>query len=313
MDNIEKILRESWNSIDYYNGGSLQLGLNHPLEWHVSYETANNKALVIITQYPINHLESSKSIMTLCNKRTDGSYYISFQLTEHSQEDVFMSMCTNLIEYSENALGEKDAVKKVGERYKQWRRLMEHKYTGVLSDEKRRGLIGELRFLQYMLRLKQNNRRVLAGWVGPDGADQDFAYNSVWYEIKTTGEASDKISIHSFEQLGNKNDTGELWIYRVDPCAPETNGAFTLRSLVSEIRKSLNGDYRDIDLFYQKLSEVGYIDQKEYESYSYKCYRCDVYNVDNKFPRITRDMVADEIVKCEYTLSIPTINSWKKG
>ncbi len=313
MENITSILRESWNNIKFYETGSLQLGIKHPLEWYVAYETPTNKALIILAHQAIDSLESSKSISTVCRKREDGMFYISFLLTENSQEDVFISMCGNLIDFSADALSEKDALKKVAFRYRQWRRLMEYCNIAILSDEKRRGLIGELLYLKQIIENQKPVVDALNGWVGPDGADQDFVYDGVWREIKTTGLSSDQISIHSLEQLGNHSDHGALFIYRVDSCAPETEGAFTLRKLVNEIVVMLDGDLSNIESFTEKLNEVGYIDMPVYDTFFYKYYKNDRYDVDETFPRITRNDLRSEIVKCDYILSISSIEDWKRG
>ena len=313
MENVSQILREAWNNIKFYETGSLQLGIMHPLEWHVAYETPTNKALIIISNMPIDALDSSKSINTVCRKRDDGTYYISFQLVENSQEEVFISMCSNLIEYSTDALTEKEALKRVSLRYKQWRRLMEHRNQAVLSDEKRRGLIGELLYMKSVIEGSKPVSDAIAGWVGPDGADQDFVYDGLWREIKTTGLSSDQIAIHSLEQLGNKNEIGELHIYRVDPCAPESKDAFTLRRLISYFVKLCGSDPSLVDNLTNKLNSVGYVDMEIYDSYPYKFFRSDVYDVDETFPRIARNDVRTEIIRTEYVLSISSINDWKRG
>ena len=313
MDNVEKILTDAWNNIKYYKVGWLQLGINHPLEWHVAYETPTNKALIILAHHPANNIDSSKSITTLCNRRADGSYYISFQLTEKTQEEVFISMCSNLIEFSKEANTEVEALKMVERRYRQWRRLMEYKNLAMLSDEKRRGLIGELLYLKRIIESGKPVPDALAGWVGPEGADQDFVFDKRWREIKTTGLSSDRISIHSIEQLGDEDEQGDLIVFRIDPSAPEAEGAFTLRKLVKDIIKMFGGALQDIELFTNKLSSVGYIDLEAYDNYSYKYFKDDIYNVDSNFPRLTRNQVRPEITKCEYMLSISSIDSWKRG
>lgn len=313
MDNVEKILTDAWNNIKYYKMGWLQLSIKHPLEWHVAYETPTNKALVIIAHHPVYNIDPSKSITTLCNKRADGSYYISFQLTEKMQEEVFISMCSNLIEFSKEANTETEALNMVERRYRQWRRLMEYKNLAMLSDEKRRGLIGELLYLKRIIESGKAVSDALAGWVGPDGADQDFVYDKRWREIKTTGLSSDRISIHSIEQLGVEGDQGDLIVFRVDSSAPEAEGAFTLRKLVKDIIKIFDGALPDIELFTEKLNSVGYIDLEAYDNYSYKYFKDDTYNVDSNFPRLTRNNVRPEITKCEYMLSISSIDSWKRS
>ena len=221
-------------------------------------------------------------------------------------------MCSNIIEYSASALSDKDAIKKVAARYKQWRKLMEHRNLAILSDEKRRGLIGELLYLKDIIAKGKSISDALNGWVGPEGADQDYVYDGTWREIKTTGLSSDNIAIHSLEQLGSRADNGLLIIYRVDPCAPEQDGAFTLRSLISSIVSTFNGDLDLVEKFTTKLNSVGYIDMEIYDSFPYKYFKDDQYTVDQEFPRIVRDDIRPEIIKCDYILSISSIDRWRR-
>ena len=183
MDNkkVRDMLQKNWKRIDFYKTGFLKLGIEHPLEWHVAYETPTNKALVIISDIPLKKIESSKSIYGKCTKRNDGKYYISFRLINNSQEDVFIYMCTDLIEYSESVQNEKEALKRVSNRYKQWHRLMEKAYSPLLSDNQRKGLLGELLFLKRQISSGMDCEKAIDGWVGPNGADQDFYYDEVWH------------------------------------------------------------------------------------------------------------------------------------
>lgn len=313
MEDIINILQKAWLSIKPYETGSLQLGIAHPLDWFVAYETPTNKALIILSHLPIDTLEPSKCISTACRRRDDGSYYISCQLIENTQEDVFISMCSNIIEYSANALSEKDALKRVAARYRQWRRLMEYRNLAVLSDEKRRGLIGELLYLKQVIENGKSLSEALDGWVGPSGADQDFVYEGLWREIKTTGLASDQITIHSVEQLGRRSETGELQIYRIDPCAPETKDAFTLKTIIRTVMDLFRGDEKLVETFTDKLNMVGYIDLEIYDKYYYKFFRNDAYEVNETFPRITRENVSAEIIRCDYVISVSSIERWKRG
>lgn len=313
MKDLSQTLSETWNSIHSYDRGSLQLGIQHPLEWYVGYETELCKALIIIAHSPIENLDSSKSINVVCNKRFDGSYYIAFNLMDKKLEVVFLRMCSEIIEFSSNSKSEQDALKKVAIRYKQWRRLMEHNNCAVLSDNKRLGLIGELLYLKMIIETSKPPLAALDGWVGPDGSDQDFVYDGLWREIKTTCLSSDQISIHSFEQLGNHNDRGELHIYRVDSCAPETNNSFTLRELFKYFTDLFSYDLNLVDSFTNKLNSIGYVDMKDYDKFYYKFYRSDVYDVNDTFPRIVRTDIRPEVKNIEYVLSISNIEVWKKG
>ena len=310
--NTEQDLQILWDRIDYRNGGSLLLERKYPLEWHVSYITETQKAIVFISSILPKEIESSKSIEIKMIKRFDGRYATSFVLTEKSQEQVFISMCANLIDYSGDALGEKDALRKVSFRFRQWQRLMAYKRLALMTTEAQKGLIGELIYLEKVIASGKDIQSAIEGWVGPDGADQDFVYDGVWHEIKSVGVASTEVKISSVEQLGNDSAPGELVIERLDKCAPETEGSFTLNQMVKKINNLLQTDGDVLDTFVGKLNALGYISLPEYDKTKYKFSGEEIYHVDSKFPRIIRSELRPEITNINYLLSIPGISNWKK-
>lgn len=309
MSAKESELREKWNTIDYYSGGALKLSVEHPLEWYVRYATPEHKSVIIVSQKAIKKIDSSKCIDAACNQRKDGKYAISFTLLDTKQEDVFITMAVDIIEYS-NVETDKDALLKVLSRYNAWLRLLDHKSNAILGSNRQKGLIGELFFL------KEKNHGMLpsvalAGWVGPEGADQDFIYEDCWYEIKSTGASSSEISISSVEQL-DRDDEGELVIYRIDKCAPDQSGSFTLYGLVQEVIGVILRHGENPDEFILKLGAGGYIDMKEYDKQHFCMFSTQIYTVNESFPRIRRVDVPLEITNTIYQINIPSLNSWQK-
>ena len=311
--NTEEKLKELWNSIDYYNGGSLQLNIHHPLEWHVAFISEKQKAIVIISKELPKGFETSKSILIQTTKRLDGRYATSLILTEKNQEQVFISMSANLINYSESALSEKESLKRVVFRFRQWQRLMAYKRLALMSQEAKKGLVGELFYLRKVIQDGKDIHIAVDGWVGPNREDQDFVYSDGWHEIKTTGVSSEEVKISSVEQLGDNDSEGELVIERVDKCAPESTDAFSLNDAVSELLNLIKTDDMVVDTFIAKLNCLGYISLPEYDKDKYKYSGEEVYLVRNGFPRITRADLRSEITNCKYNLSIAAIAEWKKA
>lgn len=311
MNDFEQQLRDKWNQINYYNGGSLKISLEHKLEWYVGYFTQTQKAIIILSNYPTENIESSKSILATCNMRQDGKYAISFSLIAQNQEDVFITMCSDIIRFSSGELDEEKALKSVVIRYKQWIRLLEHQHSVLLSSVAQKGLIGELLYLKEIIEKGVPIITAVEGWVGPNGADQDFIYEDGWHEIKTTGVASTEITISSVEQLGCQ-ETGELVVFKVDKCAPEKAGAFSLYSLVHRLIFILNNSPDAVELFIEKLNLIGYIDLQDYDKQKYLFYSRKVYIVDKSFPRLCRSALPTEMVNCSYILNLPSLVDWEE-
>ena len=149
----------------------------------------------------------------------------------------------------------------------------------------------------------------MQSWVGPDGADQDFICADCWYEIKTIGVSSDAVLISSLQQLG-VNQSGVLVIFRIDQCAPEKVGGFSIAGLVAEIRNMIVIDFEAISLFDIKTARYGYIDLPDYLEQKYFNSGVAFYLVDSSFPKLSREFTPSQVLNCQYSLSVAGLCNW---
>lgn len=315
MDVYEKELRSKWQSINASykdnTNSSLKLPFNHKLEWHVGYLTRDFKSLIILCRSKASRIESSKSIEAACNRRRDGLYAISFTLLKKEQEDVFITMCADLIRYSSDAADETSALKKVLERYREWLKLLDHKSSAFMGENSQKGLIGELLFLKDELQTMPP-LKALEGWLGPEGADQDFVYPDGWHEIKTIGKSGTEADITSVEQLDNPAE-GELVVTRLEKCNSMESTSFTLNQLIRAIRISQEECPDFADQFTLKLASAGYIQMSEYDKIYWKHFSTQAYRVTKDFPCIRRGDLPDSVINADYRISLPSIADWRKG
>lgn len=311
MNKCEEELRNKWNSINYRCGGTLQLSVNHPLEWHVGYFTPEQKSIILLYDVPVNKVESSKSISFSCSQRKDGTYAVCFTLTAREQEDVFITMWGDIIEYSLDGANAKNSMQKVLQRYAAWLKLLDSKKNALLTSNEQKGLIGELLYLKYVIESGTDVHKALDGWVGPDGADQDFVYSDGWHEVKSVGLSAEEVKISSVEQLDSTED-GELVLMRIDKCAPEKSEAFTLFELVHQILKMMQSVPDSMNEFVLKLGSCGYIDMKEYDETHFAFFAKKEYSVVKGFPRLTRANIPTEVNNAEYKLAIAALTPWLK-
>lgn len=311
MNVYELELRSKWNCINCQQCGSLELGISHPLEWHAGYSSPEEKFIAIVTDEPVSKIESSKNIQAICMQRKDGRYATSFKLISKELEDVFVTMCGDMMRFSSTESDKSLSLTRVLKRYSAWLKLLQHKNNALLSMTAQKGLIGELLYLKDLIERGMPPTEAVTGWVGPDGADQDFVYADGWHEIKTTTTASTEVIISSAEQLGGE-ETGELVVIRIDKCAPAQTGAFTLYKLVHEILRILNIYAGLADSFMLKLNCAGYIDMPDYDQQTFVFSSKNKYSVDDKFPKLIRSNIPTEITNLNYALSLPSLAPWAK-
>lgn len=306
-------LQKQWDSIKYRDGGFLQVDIKHLLEWHIGFQSINQKTLLLVSDIEIGAVISSKSMAVSRRCReSDNRWTLSLELLRDEQESVFAILCSDIIGHSQSASNEEEALALVLSRYKQWSRLLESQKSGLMDEHSRKGLIGELLFLSNRLDASDSALTAVQGWIGADGADQDFTYADGWFEVKSIGASATSVTISSLEQL-DCDDYGELVILRIDKTAPEKNGAISLNDMVRQICEQLSGDSDALDSFRSKLATCGYIDLQAYSEQKYYCSGTQCYSVNETFPRMTKKTVPTQIVSLHYELNLPSLQEWQKG
>lgn len=307
-----ELLEKQWSSIKYTDGGFLQIDTQHPLEWHIGYQSISQRTLLLVCDTEVSAIDSSKSMIVSRRRReSDNRWTLSFELLRNEQQGVFSILCCDVIEHSRLAVTEAEALKLVISRYKQWSKLLETQRSGLMDEHRRKGLLGELLFLEQRITSADSILAAIQGWTGADGADQDFSYPDGWFEIKSAGASAVNVTISSLEQL-DCEDEGELVIKRIDKAAPEKAGAFSLNDAVRRISSILIGDAEALELFRTKLSAYGYMDLQEYSEQKYFCSSTQRYLVDESFPKLTKANVPAQISALHYELDLPSLAGWRK-
>jgi len=308
-----EVLQRQWDSINYKDGGFLQIDTQHPLEWHIGYQSISQRTLLLVCDTEIRAVESSKSMAVNRRRReTDNRWTLTFELLRDEQQSVFAILCCDIIEHSRSASNEKEALSLVISRYKQWSRLLESQKSGLMDEHNRKGLLDELLFLEQSIDTSDSVLAVIQGWSGAEGSDQDFMYPEGWYEVKSLGASASSVTISSLEQL-DCEDIGELVIMRIDKVAPDRAGAISLNDVVYRISDRLLSHVDALDLFRSKLAAYGYIDLQEYSEQKYQYSAMQRYKVDESFPRLTSRSVPAQIISLHYELSLPALADWQKG
>lgn len=301
---------EKWREIECFEGGYSQICVSHPLEWYIGYKEINQKAILIISNEEMELPVSSKSIFASKGKREDGRWALSLALLRAEQGGVFETLCSDILTYSQNASTQAEALRLLFKRYKQWELLLEHQKKSLLDENNRKGLIGELLFLISILNNGTDPLVAVQGWVGPDGADQDFFYADGWNEVKAIGVSASSIQISSLEQLSSTND-GKIVVMRIDKCAPNRNEAFSLSDIVWEARKKLMNNNDALEEYDSKLLKYGYIDMPEYSEQRYYYSGKQEYYVTTGFPRIVKGEVPLAVISVSYAIDLSSIDAWR--
>ena len=305
-------LSARWNAIPQYNGGYQLVDATHPLHWYVGYSAEGCRTLMLIAGTRSSKLQTSRSIEVSQRQRPqDGKWTLSFDLLLSDQSDVFALFCSDIIEFSRSCTMESEGLRLVEKRWTQWNLLLQKQKKSLLSYSEQLGLIGELYTIIDLVQSGEEPDNVISAWIGPEGSDRDFDFSETWYEIKTTGPASQTVTISSLEQL-DSNLPGHLRIVRADKCSPERTDGITLDSLVLDVKAVIGSSLSALAAFDDKLMSLGYLAESAYSSQKFFISGFTSYRVDKTFPKILRTNIAPEIVSLRYDISIAAIEPWKE-
>lgn len=301
-------LYEKWNSISPFSDGFLLVSGDHPLAFHIGYTGDSQKTFIVLDTGIIDNTSSSKAVQVNNIQLPDNTYALRFLLKYPTLDELFVKLCWDLMEASREA---EQPLSQLIEQYKKWQRLLQQIREGLLPTTVQKGLIGEMLFLESRI-IRDGEFVAIAGWVGPEGDDQDFNYESFWAEIKTTTIAGTAVTISSLQQL-DRSDDGYVVVYFLDPTDSSGLQSVSLDEAVKRVSDRLT-DGSIKNQFECKLAKVGYQhrDAEKYRTHRYRCAGSCIYAVTDGFPRLTKDSVPAEVIGAKYDINLPAIERFQR-
>jgi len=314
MQTIDE-LSQKWRDLKIHTDTNMhqRYDSSHPLQIFFGYDVSGERIFFLITPNVPERLPvQSQSIDLQLSQRHDGFYTVLLRLLKPDQESVFSHLCWDLAESTRSCQDDVAGTTMFLDRFKKWQRLLEHGRPGLLSEAQIKGLIGELLFLERHLFGRYGIRVAVQGWLGPDGADQDFRFDDYWYEVKASDPGAITIGISSLEQL-DTDKTGQLCVVLLNKAGSDLQDAISLNTLVARIRNYISADRESTDMFDQRLEAIGYIDTREYSEDVFVLIRIRRFLVNQMFPRIRKRMVDPSILKVSYDLNIQGLATFEIG
>lgn len=202
--------------------------------------------------------------------------------TEASYRRPFLSFCEDLlVDLDRAGVTPEDATFRTCSR---WQRFWTADEAGPVSVEWTRGLLGELRFLEYLITVV--GAGCVTTWTGPEARDHDFqAMSRVAFEVKVSAAVP-----YTIECNLNQLDTSlfdELYLVLFQ--AVRSDGGDSIVDAVARIEGLLEQDEGALDTFYARLHATGYRRQRraDYDAFRFTVDGPHFYAVGDDFPRIT--------------------------
>lgn len=284
---------------------------NHPVDLFIGLDHTARYSLFCITKtYPSKALSSSRIIAVFVGKRKDGTFGITFSLTDQTYLEHFVCFCADMIRSSREVKNSAKTADFIYSRYIQWQKAFARNNNGLLSPSEIKGLIGEMYFLQAYMIPKFGEDIALSSWCGPEMSDRDFECGDTWYEVKSTVSGSPTVVISSVEQL-DTDRTGHLAVVILDKTSATDTSALTLNKMYHLLRSNLSSELLSLKLDAVLLS-LGYYEHEAYDNFYFHYNGTTMYLVDTTFPCIRKTALPYAAQNVRYDLSLSAIQAYKE-
>jgi len=227
-------------------------------------------------------------------------------LNDQQNWELFYTLCVDLVGSTRQAATAKFAFQIILRRLARWHDFLKANRNGLLSEEKIKGIIGELFFLKEHLIPAFGAGTSVNFWQGPEGAPQDFCTGECVIEVKCqSGGTRPFVRISSEFQLCSALPELYLFVVTLNKAPSELSSSINLPGLVAEIRNELNSAaFEQIERFSDLLYGIGYTDSDNYLNYSYLVVNEAIYKVTPEFPRICHEELPSGISGVTYDLNL---------
>ncbi len=281
-----------------------------PLEVYFGLDNSGRPTLLIEDigkTFSPSEIPSTAQILVLSFER-QGKACLSFSLLSSEHRSIFNTLCYDLVEATRKDTRQQALLCLLG-RFVAWQNLLKNARPGIMSLQEQRGLAAELLVLIHFAQQKGIDV-ALDAWVGPFKMDKDFEFYDDWAEVKSCQISATSISISSIEQLDSPTE-GELFVYHIDHSPENKEDAFSLEDIVQKARGyTTNAAMRrmlDSKLMLQKYMD----NEPEYQKRRFCVHSHTIYKVSDSFPCLRRELLVAAITTCQYSISLPAIESFR--
>jgi hypothetical protein len=237
---------------------------------------------------------------------------ITVVLEEERLRDIFAVLAADLINAVIVEPSAPLALRRCVDRLCMWQGLFERLSPEGLSEERQRGLFGELIVLNSLVMQEGALLSGVSAWTGAEAHHQDFITDGIAIEVKTTlAKRHARIAIANERQLDERpHEVLILASVRLEESV--THGS-SLPGTVAELHRRLSDEELAARLFDTKLLMADYLDihSPYYEARRYRPAAIRYYQVGGNFPRLTEANLPGGVGDIRYSIIADDLGSWE--
>lgn len=233
-------------------------------------------------------------------------------LEEERLREIFAVLSADLVNAIVAESDPTTALRRCVDRLCMWQGLFDRIAPEGLSEQRQRGLFGELVVLEQRFLADGALLEGVSAWVGSDSAHQDFRLGRLAVEVKTSlAKRHARIAISNEKQLDERpHDPLILASVRLDESEPH---GISLPDLVARLRATLAGDEPASRLFDDRLLLADYLDVHApiYEAHRYQVVSTRWFRVEGDFPRLTDANLPAGVGDITYSIIADDLGAWE--
>ena len=311
-----KKLIDIWNKLEsdkdkVSSGGMLKVSVSKKHSLSIGLDTGDSKKLLLIDidneqVVDDSHFPSWEGTLIQKQETDSGQYSVVLKLIDDECNHIFNALLNDLILKIKETSSSSEALTCFIDLLFKWSEFFKKYGKRVLSEQRQRGLFGELYFIKNHLANKIDGHKVIHFWKGHELKHHDFSFPNGALGVKTTiRKAHKKVVISSEKQLDN---TGfdNLFLYCIT-LNMDSNSGQSLTNIVNELYDFFNEYPGASILFNNYLNNSGYVEEHEdhYDKNKYIFKKEYLFKVDDNFPKITDP--PEGIGDIKYSLMIASV------
>mgnify|MGYP001231797063 CR=1 FL=1 len=292
-----KKLKDIWTKLEsdkdkVMSGGMLKVSISKKHGLSVGLDTKDSKKLLLIEvddnlQVDDSHFPSWEGTSIYKQETDSGKCVAILKLIDDDCNHIFNALLDDLILKIKETNNNSEALTCFIDLLFKWSAFFKKFGKKILSEQRQRGLFGELYFIKKHLAEKIGGHKVIQYWKGHELKHHDFSFPNGALEVKTTiRKAHKKVVISSEKQLDN---TGfeNLFLYCIT-LNSDSNSGESLTTIVKELYNYFDEFPGASILFGNYLNNSGYVEEHEdhYDKNKYIFKKEYLFKVDDNFPKI---------------------------
>lgn len=235
----------------------------------------------------------------------DGKNAFVLVLKRDEDRELFRHLCDDIVAASRDKIGDQAFLVSTIRRAWKWHSLLRGGANQRLGPQEQQGLIGELLFLERLIR-HLTPKAAIEAWRGPLDEPKDFVFSDRAVEVKARHVGKDAVKISSEHQLQViEGQQLSLAVVALSPSVADAPEGISLDSLVQRVRRAVIASDPSADEgFDARLMSAGYSTDHDYSDTWWVAVANSAYAVNEGFPRVEATSLPEGVGLVTYWLRL---------